>query len=125
MHCCLAFPWRPIGMRSLVAAACKNRKQSRRQGVKQIHMTPNSVFSPFISAASFLPPSCSLFFLLFYLTPTGLEVCIGKKVLPLLTKAKNSSVRPTLFALPPTIMTALLLHAVLPRHTCTSLCITL
>lgn len=52
--CCLAFLWRPIGMRSLVAAVCKNRKQSRQQGVKQIHATPSSVFSLFIPPASFL-----------------------------------------------------------------------
>lgn len=48
LRCCLAFPGRPIVMRSLVAAVCKNRKQSRQRGVKQIHTTPNSVFSPFI-----------------------------------------------------------------------------
>ena len=97
--CCLAFPWRPIGMRCLVAAVCKNRKQSRQQGVKQIHTTPNSVFSPFISPTSFLPPS-----LAFILPHThrirGLCHVLGKKVLLLLTKARNSSIWPTLLAVP-------------------------
>lgn len=58
--CCLAFLWRPIGMRCLVAAVCKNRKQSRQPGVKQIHMTPNSVFSLFISPC-LLSSSLALF----------------------------------------------------------------
>lgn len=111
--CCLAFPWRPIGMRSLVAAVCKNRKQSRQRGVKQIHTTPNSVFSPFISPASFLPPSLS-----FILPHThrirGLCHVLGKRVLQLLTKARNSSIWPTLLAVPPSRLP--LLPAVLPRH---------
>lgn len=99
-RCCLVFPWRPIGMRSLVAAVCKNRKQSRQQGVKQIHATPNSVFSPFISPASFLPPSLS------FPPPLahrirGLCHVLGKRVLPLLTKAINSSIWPALLAAPP------------------------
>lgn len=118
--CCLAFPWRPIGMRCLVAAVCKNRKQSRQQGVKQIHTTPNSVFSPFISPTSFLPPS-----LAFILPHThrirGLCHVLGKKVLLLLTKARNSSIWPTLLAVPPSPLPRL--PAVLPRHSPTSLCI--
>lgn len=91
--CCLAFPWRPIGMRSLVAAVCKNRKQSRQQGVKQIHTTPTSVFSPFISPASFLPPSLS-----FILPHThrirGLFHVLGKRVLLLLTKPEIAASGP-------------------------------
>lgn len=87
--CCLAFLWRPIGMRSLVAAVCKNRKQSRQRGVKQIHATPSSVFSLFIPPASFLLSSLS-----FILPHThkirGLCYVLGKRVLLLLTKAKNS-----------------------------------
>lgn len=117
--CCLAFLWRPIGMRSLVAAVCKNRKQSRQQGVKQIHMTPNSVFSLFISPASFLLPSLS-----FILPHThrirGLCHVLGKRVLLLLTKARNSSIWPSLLAVPPSPL-PLLLPAVLPRHSPTSI----
>lgn len=117
--CCLAFPWRPIGMRSLVAAVCKNRKQSRQQGVKQIHTTPNSIFSPFISPASFLPPS------LFFIPPhthriRGLCHVLGKRVLLLLTKARNSSIWPTLLAVPPSVL-PLLLPAALPRQSPASL----
>ena len=120
-RCCLAFPWRPIGMRSLVAAVCKNRKQSRQRGVKQIHTTPSSIFSPFISPASFLPPSLS-----FILPHThrirGLRHVLGKRVLLLLTKARNSSIWPTLLAVPPSPL-PLLLPAVLPHHSPTSPCI--
>lgn len=121
--CCLAFPWRPIGMRSLVAAVCKNRKQSRQQGVKQIHTTPNSVFSPFISPAFFLPPSLS-----FILPHThrirGLCHVLGKRVLLLLTKARNSSIWPTLLAVPPSPLPLLLLllPPARPRHSPTSAC---
>lgn len=84
--CCgLVFPWRPIGMHSLVAAACKNRKQSR----QQIHTAPYSVFSPFISSACCPPPS--LAFILPH-TPRIRGLChvLWNRVLLLLTKARNS-----------------------------------
>lgn len=77
---CLALLWRPIGMPSLVAAACKNRKQSSQQGVKQIHTIPNSVFSLHLSLLPlfFLPRS-------FILPHThrirGLCHVLGKRVL--------------------------------------------
>lgn len=111
--CCLAFLWRPIGMRSLVAAVCKNRKQSRQRGVKQIHATPSSDFSLFIPPASFLLSSLS------FIPPhthriRGLcYVLLGKRVLLLLTKAKNSSMWPTLPSCPPppTAPAALLCHS--------------
>lgn len=111
--CCLAFLWRPIGMRSLVAAVCKNRKQSRQRGVKQIHATPSSVFSLFIPPASFLLSSLS-----FILPHThkirGLCYVLGERVLLLLTKAKNSSMWPT--PPPPHTHTPQPTPAVLLRH---------
>ena len=111
--CCLALLWRPIGMRSLVAAVCKNRKQSRQQGMKQIHTTPNSVFSLFISPASFLLPSLS-----FILPHThrirGLCHVLGKRVLLLLTKARNSSIWPTLVAVPPSLPSQQRSHVITP-----------
>lgn len=82
---------------------------------------PTAFFSSFISPASFLPPSLS-----FILPHThrirGLCHILGKKVLLLLTKARNSSIWPTLRAVPPSVL-PLLLPAVLPRQSPASLCL--
>lgn len=70
--CCLAFLWRPIGMRSLVAAVCVKIESNQGSGAWSRFIWLPTAFSVSIYLPCLLSSSpCSLSF---YLTPTGLEV---------------------------------------------------